>query len=488
VTTDMHHYLPTSWVLAKIEDISETTSGGTPSRKNKNFFTGNIPWLKSGELGDNLNINTAEEAITQQALDNSSAKIIPRDSLLLALYGATVGKLGVLGIDAAINQAICAIQPYQGVNARYLFYYLSSYRKNFLNARKGGAQPNISQGIVKTTWVPLAPTAEQERIVGKVEELFSFLDAGVTSLRAVQVQLKRYRQAVLKAAFEGKLTQQWRTANKDKIEPAQKLLDRIKTERGIDQQEELEKSGVSNEGIPETWQLTMLGIIAGINPNLPKEGYSNDFEVSFLPMRAVEAKTGKFDGTIVKKYAEVKKGFTSFKDGDVVFAKITPCMENGKVAVVRGLKNGVGFGSTEFHVIRFFDNIIPELYYHYLQQDGFRKEAQRNMTGSAGQLRVPVRFLQNVVVPLPPIPEQGAIIGEIRRQFDLLFNVDTLVTQGLAYSTNLRQSILKDAFLGKLVPQSPNDEPAERLLEHIRAERLTNKSKNNQVELLKYVK
>ena len=196
--------LPKGWLWTQIQDISETRSGGTPSRKNKDFFLGKIPWLKSGELADNLNINFAEESITQQALDNSSAKIIPKGSLLVALYGATVGKLGLLTIDAAINQAICAIQPYPGVYPKYLFFYLSSYRKNFLNARKGGAQPNISQEIVKTALVPLAPTEEQLRIIIKVEELFSFLDAGTESLHKVQAQLKRYRQAVLKHAFEGK--------------------------------------------------------------------------------------------------------------------------------------------------------------------------------------------------------------------------------------------------------------------------------------------
>lgn len=224
--------LPKGWNWTKIQDISETTSGGTPSRKNKEFFTGKIPWLKSGELADNLCITSSEEAITQQALDNSSARIIPKGSLLVALYGATVGKLGLLGIDAAINQAICAIQPYEGVNAKYLFYYLSSYRKKFLNARKGGAQPNISQEIVKAAMVPLAPTAEQLRIITKVEELFSFLDAGMASLERVQGQKNNLglanllRQSVLNHAYKGKLVPQ-----DPNDEPAEKILERIKAER-----------------------------------------------------------------------------------------------------------------------------------------------------------------------------------------------------------------------------------------------------------------
>lgn len=380
------------------------------------------------------------------------------------------------------------------INERYLSLFLKSpsYWKSISEKSVGIALANVNASKLKQIVVPIAPFPEQARIANKVEELFSFLDAGVASLRKVQAQLKRYRQAVLKYAFEGKLTEEWRRTHKNQIEPAQKLLESIKQERKEKLAlMEIPSVDISNFGaIPENWELTRLGVIADINPNLPKQGFPDNFEVSFLPMKAVEARTGKFDRSITKKYSEVRKGFTYFQDGDLIFAKITPCMENGKIALVKGLKNGLGFGSTEFHVLRLYLGVIPEYFFYFLLQDAFRKDAKRNMTGSAGQLRVSARYMQNAIVPLPPVLEQKAICEEILRQFSILEEEEKIVTQGLMYSERLRQSILKEAFLGRLVPQNPDDEPAERLLERIKAERYSNnKSKSDtQVELSRYVK
>ncbi|MBI2917758.1 MAG: hypothetical protein HYY01_07155 [Chloroflexi bacterium] len=130
--------------------------------------------------------------------------------------------------------------------------------------------------------------------------------------------------------------------------------------------------------------------------------------VSFVPMAAVEAVTGRMDTSQARPYGEVKKGYTPFSDGDVLFAKITPCMENGKIAVAKGLTNGTGCGSTEFHVLRPIKGIPGQLLMYYLFQDDFRKEARGHMTGTAGQLRVPARFLDESPFPLPPSLSSGA--------------------------------------------------------------------------------
>ncbi len=201
--------LPAGWEQVRLGDVCRTGSGGTPSRKKRNYFGDGIPWLKSGELNGGLVISTAE-SITQEGLERSNCKILSRGTLLIALYGATVGKLGILGLDAAINQAICAISTPPEIDSKYLLWFLSAHRNVLLNARKGGAQPNISQQIVNDVCFPLAPLNEQRRIVSKIEQLFSDLDAGVAALQKAKEQLKRYRQAVLKAAVEGKLTAEWR--------------------------------------------------------------------------------------------------------------------------------------------------------------------------------------------------------------------------------------------------------------------------------------
>ncbi|MTI20269.1 hypothetical protein E1176_04480, partial [Fulvivirga sp. RKSG066] len=228
--------LPIGWETVRLEQISLTSSGGTPNRKNSSYYNGDIPWVKSGELKYGV-ITKTEEYITKTAIENSSAKIVPKGTLLIALYGATVGRLAFLGIEAATNQAVASIMCFAGMPNKYLFYFLINRKEELLQKRIGGAQPNISQTILKDLEVNLPPVEEQHRIVAKIEELFSELDNGVENLKLAQNQLKVYRQALLKHAFEGKLTEEWRKENSP--ESAEKLLERIKVERQARYEQEL---------------------------------------------------------------------------------------------------------------------------------------------------------------------------------------------------------------------------------------------------------
>ena len=158
-------------------------AGGTPSRSNKSYFGGNIPWLKTGDLNDGY-ISEIPESITEEAIANSSAKINPIGSVLIAMYGATIGKLGILTFPASTNQACCACIKYFAITQSYLFYFLLSHRAAFIAKGGGGAQPNISKEIIVNTVIPLPPLAEQQRIVAKIEELFSVLDNIQNALEA----------------------------------------------------------------------------------------------------------------------------------------------------------------------------------------------------------------------------------------------------------------------------------------------------------------
>ena len=151
----------TTWV--KLRDVCDTTSGGTPSRDVLAYYGGDIPWVKSGELLDGL-ITDTEEKITKAALASSSAKLFPAGTLLIALYGATVGRLGILGIDATTNQAVCGITPNEQLDRDFLFYYLLKQREKLIDSRTGGAQPNINQEIIRELDIPLPPLTEQKRI------------------------------------------------------------------------------------------------------------------------------------------------------------------------------------------------------------------------------------------------------------------------------------------------------------------------------------
>lgn len=211
-----------------------------------------------------------------------------------------------------------------------------------------------------------------------------------------------------------------------------------------------------NEGalpeLPGGWMWTRLGDIGTINPKTKGENIEDDTEVTFLPMRCVEELTGCFDLSFTKRFSEVKKGYTPFTDGDLIFAKITPCMENGKIAIVQGLKNGMGFGSTEFHVIRLSKIIPGKFFFYFLVRKELRKDAKRNMTGSAGQLRVSTSYMQQIIFPLPPLPEQRAIVSKIEQLFSDLDNGIESFKKAQAQLKLYRQSVLKAACEGKLVP------------------------------------
>lgn len=160
-----------------------------------------------------------------------------------------------------------------------------------------------------------------------------------------------------------------------------------------------------------------LGDVCEINPKGDK--LSDDTQVSFIPMQNI-TDDGKIDSSIIRTVEEVKKGFTSFRENDVLFAKIMPCMENGKGAIARNLKNGLGFGSTEFHVLRPSSSATSEWLYYLLSWPVFRKECEKNMTGSAGQKRVPKTFLENYMVNVPHLDEQRRIAAVLDKVSDLI--------------------------------------------------------------------
>lgn len=182
ITCDTPQYgkLPNGWCKTTLGSIGKWQSGATPSRLCKDYYGGNIPWLKTGDLNDGI-IQSIPEYITEKALEETSVKLNPKGSILLAMYGATIGKIGILSIPATTNQACCACVDYH-MDKMFLFYFLLANRENFVAMGGGGAQPNISKEKITHTNIGLPPLNEQHRIVAKIEELFAQLDNIVSSL------------------------------------------------------------------------------------------------------------------------------------------------------------------------------------------------------------------------------------------------------------------------------------------------------------------
>lgn len=187
-----------------------------------------------------------------------------------------------------------------------------------------------------------------------------------------------------------------------------------------------------------------------LNPRPDRGSLPDDLDVSFVPMAAVEASTGRMDPTAVRRFGEVKKGYTVFREGDVLFAKITPCMENGKIAVARGLHNGVGCGSTEFHVLRPRPGVDPHYVYHFLSSARFRAEAAHHMTGAVGQKRVPSTYLEQCEIPLPEPDEQRRIVAELEKQFSRLDEANANLKRAKANLKRHKAAVLHASVRGRV--------------------------------------
>ncbi len=227
--------------------------------------------------------------------------------------------------------------------------------------------------------------------------------------------------------------------------------------------------------LPEGWVIASLPEIAAINPAPTRLTGDDATPVNFVPMRAVEPEGGGLANPEVRPYGEVKKGYTSFLSGDVIMAKITPCMENGKTTAVPDLPGKLCFGSTEFHVIRAEDGVQPKWISNFLLQHEVRRVAQRQMTGGVGQMRVPASFLQGLQIPVAPIAEQQRISDALD---ELLSDLDAGVEalqRAQAKLALYRASVLKAAVQGDLTAewrnQHPDAEPASVLLQRILVER-----------------
>lgn len=199
------------------------------------------------------------------------------------------------------------------------------------------------------------------------------------------------------------------------------------------------------------WPEMAIEEIADLNPRVDKASIPDDLPVSFVPMPAVGAADGSIHVEETRPAGEVRKGFTAFLEGDVLFAKITPCMENGKMAVVPKLVNGFGFGSTEFHVLRPKPGIDAKYLYYYVSSQSFRGEAERHMTGAVGQRRVPTTYLKECKIPVAPLDQQKRIVAEIEKQFSRLDEAVANLKRVKANLKRYKAAVLKAAVEGRLV-------------------------------------
>ncbi|MDD4929593.1 MAG: restriction endonuclease subunit S [Gallionella sp.] len=486
--------IPKGWCRTSLEKIASWGSGGTPSRNIEKYFQGTIPWVKTGEL-EGKYLRETEEHISEEALKNSSAKIFPKGSVGVAMYGATIGKLSIFGIEASTNQACAVGIPTDAINNEFLYYYLLSERRSLIKAGKGGAQPNLSQGVIKEWPINLPPLCEQHRIVAKIEELFSELDKGIENLKTAQVQLKVYRQAQLKHAFEGKLTAQWRAENQDKLETADALLKRIQQERAARYQQQLADWQVNGgtkpkapkylppltaeeraelPELPEGWGWCKLGnFIDSIDAGKSFKCDEREPRANEIGVAKVSAVTwGEYDESESKTCTDSSKENEAYliQSGDFILSRANTIDLVGACVIARKVTKKIMLSDKTLRIR--FDGFSQEYFLQYLGSRIGRKQIMLLSTGNQESMRnIGQERIRSITVPICSVVEADAVIESLAARLSEVDQLELTITTSLQQSEALRQSILKKAFSGQLVPQDPHDESASALLARIKAER-----------------
>jgi type I restriction enzyme S subunit len=457
--------LPRGWVWTRLGDVLGFVKGKKP----KNLGTRNnlltIPYI---------NINAFENKIFDEFTDADKCPLCQTKDVLIVWDGARCGLVG-RGVAGAIGSTLAKLTCFE-VNSTYIFYFLQSMYESINKRPRGVGIPHIEPSIFWNIPVLLPPLPEQHRIVAKIEELFTRIDAGVEALKKIKAQLKRYRQSILKHAFEGKLTAEWRQAHKGELEPASVLLDRIKGERrknAKDRYKELPPLDTSNlPKLPEGWVWTRVGNTSEMVQYGTSEKANGDS--SGIPViRMGNIQDGKLVLDELKYFPEGWPQLDDFilQDGDVLFNRTNSAELVGKTAVYKSFHPRAVFASYLIRVRVNANCYSPDMLSFFINSLHGRRYIASVVSQQVGQANVNGTKLSLMPIPVPPLAEQHQLVSEIKRRFSVADEIEKTVDHSLKQAERLRQSILKRAFEGKLVPQDPNDEPAEKLLERIRQER-----------------
>lgn len=487
--------LPNGWEQTTLAELGTWTSGGTPSRAEPRYYGGSIPWVKTGELRDCV-IKKTDETITEAGVASSAAKVFPEGTLLIAMYGATIGQLATLGIPAATNQACAALLPHGGTKnlIPFVYYFLLKSRGELKAIGQGGAQPNISQGILKEFQIPVPPLPEQHRIVAKLDSLLAKSRRAREALDAIPPLLEQLRQSVLASAFRGDLTADWRAKNPN-VEPATELLKRIRVERRK-KWEEAELAKMKAKGKTPTddkWKAKYVEpepVDDSELPELPKgwcwaaaaEAVATDADIVYgivqpgpvvadgVPyVRGMDIVNGVIqEQQLLRTHPDIAKRYerAALQGGDVLLGIIRAT----KVAVVPDTLVGANItqGTARFRPEK---QLLSTSWFARWLESAWTQDWLHSKYRGIDMPGLNLADVRRLPIPVAPRSEQSALITCVEKH---MLGLRRLVNEFVACQNatqNFPSALLAKAFRGDLVPQDPNDEPASVMLERLRAER-----------------
>ena len=391
--------IDTKWELVKLDDIAEIKNGGTPDTDNSQYWDdGSICWATLVDTKTKYLIDT-QRKITQEGLKNSSAQLLPVDTVILSCR-ATIGEVCINKVPTTTNQGyknfICNQSKISHLYLYHLLVQLRSVLENLVPA--GTKYKEINTENIKNFRIPLPPADVQAQIVAECE--------------TVDVEVSEAQEVIAEAK--------------------QEIEELIANE--------------SDKGYSER----KLSEVSLINPSKTEiRDVDESTPVSFVEMASV-SNNGLITAKQDRPLHDLKKGsYTYFREDDIIIAKITPCMENGKCALAKGLTNGLAMGSSEFHVIRTNDNVSNQYVFALLNRDVIRRQAEQNMTGSSGHRRVPASFYESYRIPVPPLPEQFALVATVQTLEHQIADAQSVINGAAAR----KQAVMQQHLTGNELPK-----------------------------------
>ena len=506
--------LPKGWCRVSLGDIAKILPGFGFPKEIQGKTKGKYPFFKFGDISKNVKIGNkylifCDHYADDQELERSKGKLLPKNSIVFAKIGEALklNRRAILKVPSLVDNNVVGVKCLETVvNYLYLFFYLKTIHLE--DYSRATTVPSVRKSDIEKIGLPLSPFTEQLRIVEKIEELFSDLDQGVESLKTVQKQLKVYRQVVLKWAFEGKLTEKWRSQiqpEKLDIKTGKELLAQIKAEREKRYQQKLaeweeavrewEAIGKSRKKptkpskpkdtlsltqveltklsqLPDSWCWARVDQVGNVQLGRQRspQNRSKDFPTQYI--RAANITENGLDLTDVMDMEFKPHEFEQYqlKYGDIVLSEASGSAEQvGKPALWRNQIPNCCFQNT---VVRFKSICLSSEYFLVVFKNFYINGVFSKVSTGVGINHLSANKFSAIPVPLPPVEEQEQILQEIESRLSICDQLESTIAENLQKAEALRQSILKQAFEGKLVPQDPNDKPAEKLLERIKQEKL----------------
>lgn len=482
------------WIECNISDVSEVLNGDRgknyPSRAH--YIESGIPFISAGNIDENRKLNNELNYISEDRFELLIAGKLQKDDIVYCIRGS-IGKFAIIDFEkGAIASSLCIIRTNKEIDRNYFCNYLASSLCNLEINRfdNGTAQPNLSAKNFKKFKLPLAPIPIQRAIVSKIEALFSNLDKGISDLKKAQKQLKIYRQAVLKKAFEGELTKEWREKNPYEMKS---FLETLKKEKAEAFKNKLiAKSDYFPEFqtkdliymIPENWIYLPWKTIASNNKYAMKRGpFGSALKKEFFVEKGVvvyEQGHAINDDPYRHRYYISKDKFEELKAFEVKGGDMIISCSGVTLGRICLLPNNANTGVINQALLKIDmdEKIMIKKYFIMLfRSETFQRLIFGKSLGTAMPNMVGMKELKEIPIPIPPLKEQHQIVREIESRLSVCDKIEQNITESLKKSEALRQSILKKAFEGKLlsnveIAKCKNEadyEPASELLKKIKA-------------------